>query len=584
MPPSPAKPSLVPGALVAGKYRLQNLLGRGAAGVVWSAVNVATSRKVALKLLIKPEPRQCERLLREARAAGALHHPNVIDIYDVTSLPDGSPVLVLELLQGQTLQEVIDARAPLATQEAASIGRDVARALSVAHASGIVHRDLKPANIFLHGASDEPPIVKVVDFGISKNLLTTDRSLTETGMAVGSPAFMSPEQVRGERDLDGRTDLWALGVMLYEMVSGRRLFDGRTHEVLTQVLVEPIKPLQTVAPTVDAAYCELVHALLERDAKKRIGSAEVVAEKLGALASPADVKATLPPPSSSNATSTIVTPSTAQGPTDTVVMVKAMSQPQQKPVPKAYTDDDDNEPTHVAPMALRSALAQKTVPKAYTDDEEEEGEATRVAPDAVLRAAITASKTADEPDQNRIDTVRPPAPIEPPASHRVGVAKEDETPVATPRQAAVVSASPSSRPPTSGGPQSGRSAPKSTRPAPQSTRPAPQSTRPAPQSSRPTVPGPAAQSNVAGGVEAGINQPGKADASGSTSGAEHVASEPAALAADDTKQRVSTPAEERLSQTEVKGDPRSKVLMAASALIALSVVALIVWQVLFAGK
>lgn len=606
MPPSPAKSTLAPGALVAGKYRLQSLLGRGAAGVVWSAVNVATSRKVALKLLIKPEPRQCERLLREARAAGALHHPNVIDIYDVTSLPDGSPVLVLELLQGQTLQEVIDARAPLGTKEAASIGRDVARALSVAHASGIVHRDLKPANIFLHGASDEPPVVKVVDFGISKNLLTSDRSLTETGMAVGSPAFMSPEQVRGERDLDGRTDLWALGVMLYEMVSGKRLFDGRTHEVLTQVLVEPIKPLQTLAPTVDAAYCELVHGLLERDANKRIGSAEVVAEKLGVLALSADVKPTLPPPSASNATSTIVTPSAAQGPNDTVVMVKAMSQPQQKPVPKAYTDDDDDEPTHVAPMALRSSLAQKTVPKAYTDDEEEEGEATRVAPDAVLRAAITASKTADEPDQNRIDTVRPPAPIEPPASHRVGGAKEDETPVATPRQAAVLAETPSSRPtaPESNrpAPQSGRAAPQSNRPVPQSGRAAPQSNRAVPQSGRPTAPGPGPQSSrpasqssrptapgpaeatTADANEAGAKGAEKADVATPSAGANVVIETPSYALSDEAKQRVSRPAEDRPSQIESTGDPRSKVLLAASALIALGVVALIVWQLMFAGK
>ncbi|MEZ4293679.1 MAG: protein kinase [Polyangiaceae bacterium] len=509
MPPSPANPPLKPGALVAGKYRLQKLLGRGAAGVVWSAINVTTSRKVALKLLIKPEPKLCERLLREARAAGALHHPNVIDIYDVTELSDGSPVLVLELLEGQTLQQLIDERAPLPSREVASIGRDVARALAVAHASGIVHRDLKPANIFLHDTGDDDPVVKVVDFGISKNLLTADRSLTETGMAVGSPAFMSPEQVRGERDLDGRTDLWALGVILYEMVAGKRMFDGRTHEVLTQVLVEPIRPLESRVPGVDPLLRDVIHGLLQRDVDRRFGAAEMVAERLsrvadapkppGALSSfpphgahdtvslpvgghdtvspPAGGHDTISPPARAHDTvfppvrvrdsvspparaHDTVSPPAGRGAHDTLspsapkkeaperrsvpapagiahdtlsppgssreahdtTVVTPMSQTN-KPVPKAYEDDDDDdEPTHVAPMALRAALAQQTVPKAYTDDEEDEEEQTRVAPDAVLTAAIRASRSTeqDDVDQNRIDTVRPPAPIEPPASHRKG--------------------------------------------------------------------------------------------------------------------------------------------------------------------
>src|SRR5262249_37908710 len=150
MSSSAAKPELRPGSLIAGKFKLQKQLGRGAAGVVWSAVNVATSRQVALKLLLRPEPKARERLLREAKAAGALKHPNIVDVYDVIVADDGSPALVLEFLEGHTLQQLITERAPLPQIEAAAIGRDVARGLAIAHASGIVHRDLKPANIFLH--------------------------------------------------------------------------------------------------------------------------------------------------------------------------------------------------------------------------------------------------------------------------------------------------------------------------------------------------------------------------------------------------------------------------------------------------
>jgi serine/threonine protein kinase len=398
-----------PGAVLAGKYKLQRQLGRGAAGMVWAAVNVTTSRQVALKLLLNPEPKAKERLLREARAAGALKHPNVVDVYDVIVTEDGSPGLVLELLEGQSLQDLITERAPLPPAEAAAIARDVARALTIAHASGIVHRDLKPANIFLHRPSDDPYIVKVVDFGISKNLLAGEGTLTETGMAVGSPSFMSPEQVRGERHIDGRADLWALGVILYEMLSGRRLFDGRAHEVLTNVLVQPFKPVEDLVPGLDPALARVVKSLLQRELDKRASSAEEVAEWLGAIVSAGSrsIRPTEPPPSTSRRAH------------DTTVIPAKIS------VPKIHDQDEDDEATHVAPMAMkRMATQQKGVPSVYSDDEDEE-DRTRVAADAEITAAVLASRDVDPQDrptptnnivvpplsdQNAVPTVRPPAP------------------------------------------------------------------------------------------------------------------------------------------------------------------------------
>ena len=401
MSPQAAKTELRPGSLISGKYRLQRQLGRGASGAVWSAVNVATSRKVALKVLLRPEPKARERLLREAKAAGALKHPNVVDVYDVIVADDGSPALVLEFLEGQTLEQLIAERAPLPELEVAAIARDVARALGVAHASGIVHRDLKPANIFLHRATEEDaPIVKVVDFGISKNTLSREETLTETGMAVGSPSFMSPEQVRGERDLDGRTDLWALGVIMYEMLSAKRLFDGRAHEVLTHVLSQPIVPLRDRVPAIDPELEGVVAALLERDLGKRLASADDVAFQLSAFLT---ARGRSQSPTDSP-------PTSRSQPRDTSVL----EVPKASALPVIHTDDEEEEEaTHVAPMAMRQALAQRTVPTVYEDDEEEE-DRTRVAPDALLTAAIRASKdpspdsVRSQSDQNTIPTVRPP--------------------------------------------------------------------------------------------------------------------------------------------------------------------------------
>ncbi len=418
MPSQASKTELRAGSLLAGKYKLQRQLGRGASGAVWAAINVATSRQVALKVLLRPEPKARERLLREARAAGALKHPNVVDVYDVILAEDGSPALVLEFLEGQTLEQLIFERSPLPPVEVAAIGRDVSRALAVAHASGIVHRDLKPANIFLHRPTeDDEPIVKVVDFGISKNLLTHEQTLTETGMAVGSPSFMSPEQVRGERTLDGRTDLWALGVIMYEMLCGKRLFDGRAHEVLTLVLVQPVKPIGEVVAGLNPAFARIVMGLLERDLGKRLASAEDVATQLATYHTAAREGSQRPTDSP---------PASRGQPRDTSVV----QVPKASAVPKIHEDDDEDEATHVAPMAMRQALAKQTVPSVYQDDEdEEEGDRTRVAPDAVLTAAIKASREptpemqAVESDQNTIPTVRPPglarADSEPPGGNTI---------------------------------------------------------------------------------------------------------------------------------------------------------------------
>ncbi|HSN96719.1 MAG TPA: serine/threonine-protein kinase, partial [Candidatus Nanopelagicales bacterium] len=279
----PSSPFLIaPGVLLAGKYRLQALLGEGAMGSVWKALNESTSREVAVKLIARPEQEFRVRLMREARALGALKHKNVIDIYDIEQTDTGDPFLVMQLLHGETVAELLARKRRLDPPEAARIARDIARALSAAHAVQIIHRDLKPANIFLHKDphEDGPAVIKVLDFGVAKNLAVSDGLHTAVGGTVGSPLYMSPEQVKAERDVDARADLWALGVVLFEMIAGQRPFDGDATQVFTKILASPIPSLDRYVRHIEPGLVAVVDRCLQRDRAKRWTSATDIAAAL----------------------------------------------------------------------------------------------------------------------------------------------------------------------------------------------------------------------------------------------------------------------------------------------------------------
>ncbi len=263
------------GTLVADKYLLVRVIGRGGMGAVWSAKNVRTEREVALKLITDENQDFRTRLLREARACGRIAHRNVIEIYDVGETASGAPFLVMPLLTGEPLSRRLRRERVLPQPIAAQVASEVARALSAAHAAGIVHRDLKPANIYLHqepGA--ESLVVKVLDFGISK-VVSNDSTTTTTGTILGSPAYMSPEQAKGERYVDHRADLWALGITLFEMLTGRRPFQGESmFTVVAQVLNGEIPHVLDLAPHVDANLADLVARCMERDLALRIQTAD----------------------------------------------------------------------------------------------------------------------------------------------------------------------------------------------------------------------------------------------------------------------------------------------------------------------
>ena len=255
-------------------------------GAVWAAVNQDTSREVAVKLILGSEPELRQRLMREARSCGALKHPNVIDIYDVAQTASGEPFLVMELLTGETLSQLLTRKRTLKPMEAARIALAVARALEAAHALGIVHRDLKPANIFLQRTPGEgEPIVKVLDFGVAKNVTSDDGLKTSLGNLVGSPAYMSPEQARADSTVDHRSDLWSLGILLFQMLAGVRPFTGESHLLLSKILKGPIPTLGETVRDADPQLSEIIGRCLKRDRDHRIRSATEVANLLEPIAS-----------------------------------------------------------------------------------------------------------------------------------------------------------------------------------------------------------------------------------------------------------------------------------------------------------
>jgi hypothetical protein len=278
------------GRLIGGRYRLVRPLGEGGMGVVWSAQHTVTRRDVALKLLrgeLSERPTLRCRFMAEARAASALRHPHVIDIHDVFDLDDGTPVMVMELLHGETLSARLARVEKLDVAATARIMLPVISAIASAHGLGIVHRDLKPDNIFLSGSGSEP-VVKVLDFGIAK--LSAERyadaeqvlASTGEGVLLGTPRYMAPEQI-ANRDVDHRADYWSIGAVLYECLSGARPIEAEhLTELLGRLLGGVIVPLGQLEPALPEALCRAVHALLTRDPRLRPPDLSAVSAQLSA--------------------------------------------------------------------------------------------------------------------------------------------------------------------------------------------------------------------------------------------------------------------------------------------------------------
>ena len=279
------------GDVLAQKYRVESIVGRGGMGVVLSARHVQLGQVVAIKLLTLPpdEDRRDEaigRFLHEAQAAAKLQNDHVVRIYDVGQLDNGLPFMVMELLVGADLGTVLDERGALPEPEAVDYLLQACAGVAEAHRMGIVHRDLKPSNLFVTKRSDGLPLLKVLDFGISKQL--TDPAsgeavptFTNTRTLMGSPHYMSPEQVRDARRVDARADIWALGVILQELITDAPVFHGESFPgVCAAIVADPPMPVRTMRPDVSTALEAIIGRCLEKDAKLRFQS---VAELQAAL-------------------------------------------------------------------------------------------------------------------------------------------------------------------------------------------------------------------------------------------------------------------------------------------------------------
>lgn len=286
-----------PGDVVAGKYVVERVIGSGGMGIVVAAKHIQLGERVALKFLLNAgegspsEHPFAARLLREAQLAVRIKSQHVARVLDVGTLEDGAPYMVLELLEGIDLDQLLRTEGPPPMDVAADYLLQACEAVAEAHSHGIVHRDLKPANLFLTRRPDGAPLVKVLDFGISKLLEAfrgpMDRSLTLADDVLGSPQYMAPEQVRDPRNIDARCDLFSLGSILYKMLTGRSAFEGgNPATVLAMVLSEPPKPLREYRPEIPPALEALVLGCLEKDPAARVQRVEDLARGLVPFATP----------------------------------------------------------------------------------------------------------------------------------------------------------------------------------------------------------------------------------------------------------------------------------------------------------
>ncbi len=279
------------GDIIAGKYRIERVLGAGGMGIVVAAQHVRLDEKVALKFLLPNALMNSEvigRFEREARAASKIKNEHVARVSDVGTLDNGSPYMVMEYLQGGDLSGWLAERGPLAPELAVDFVLQACEAVGEAHSLGIVHRDLKPANLFCIQRTDGQLFIKVLDFGISK-LTTpgTDSHMTRTTAFLGSPLYMSPEQMQTSKGVDARTDIWSLGVILFELITGKAPFDAESvTELAIKIAVEPPTMLRTLMPQAPPGLEAVLARCLEKDRARRFQSVGEMALALQPFAPP----------------------------------------------------------------------------------------------------------------------------------------------------------------------------------------------------------------------------------------------------------------------------------------------------------
>ncbi|HET9619962.1 MAG TPA: serine/threonine-protein kinase [Kofleriaceae bacterium] len=278
--------AFAPGTVLLGKYRVESVLGRGGMGMVLRVTHLHLGEELAIKVLLPSDDATIQdelaaRFVREAQAAARLRGEHVARVVDVGRLPDGPPYMVMEYLHGTDLARTLKARGALPVGEAVDYVLQACEALAEAHARDIVHRDIKPANLFLTARPDGSPLLKVLDFGISKAPIAHD-ALTRTDTVMGTAGYMSPEQMKATKDVDARADIWALGVVLYECLCGRPPFSGTSFSAV--VLMAGTEPPPPMDPRIPRGLQSAVLRCLEKDRKARFGSIAALVTALAPFA------------------------------------------------------------------------------------------------------------------------------------------------------------------------------------------------------------------------------------------------------------------------------------------------------------
>jgi serine/threonine protein kinase len=269
--------STLVGKTIDGKYLIQSPLGEGGMAVVYKANHIQMERTVVIKVMqgwLLSNRNSVERFERECKLTAKLNHPNIVSVYDVGSINGKEPYLVMEFINGESLADKIDKSGALPYATTGNIIVQICRGLQEAHSNGIIHRDLKPDNVLLQHKSDRPDWVKIVDFGIS-NLVQGSKRLTKTGRMVGTPEYIAPEQLK-DRPIDIRTDLYGIGVMMFEMLTGHVPFDGESAEaILMKHLLEDPPPMSEVKPDLPQPnpFQPIVDKLMRKDPDERYQTA-----------------------------------------------------------------------------------------------------------------------------------------------------------------------------------------------------------------------------------------------------------------------------------------------------------------------
>ena len=329
-----------------GRYRVLRLLGKGGMGAVYLAKDSQLGREVALKIPFfdaKESPQRAERFVREAQSAAALHHPNICTVFDAGRIA-GTPFMTMAFVAGTPLDRAIDPDALMPQTRAAEIARNVALALAHAHGKGIVHRDLKPANVML----DEGGEPVVMDFGLAKRGAAVDPNeakLTRDGGILGTPSYMSPEQVRGDTDIGPATDVYSLGVLLFEMLAGHTPYSGGVGAVMGKILAAPVPPLAESRPDADPQLDAICQKAMAKSPGSRFPSMAAFAQTLGDYLHPANPTVSVE----------LVEPAAPQKPVPAVVAPA----PVYRPAPAPF-----DELTDEAPPVRRSAKKKPTPAKA----------------------------------------------------------------------------------------------------------------------------------------------------------------------------------------------------------------------------